>query len=227
MIDRDNRDKLIVEIQNFLNEKTDSFEFDENIFEIQSNTKDETIDFIVTFLWYFYDDIKSHKVTIEKSEWDAIQRLLLILKSDKEITEKIERKYTLRQAISAGLLALSVFSYFYVGYSIKLLFIFMGLGIISMSISWWKNKTVDNNEINWQIYPFSSISELLKLRREQKSFRKQAFNKKIENRRIRSTLENIFLQINFRLYWLIFSPLVLFYQSLPEANKIIEIKEAA
>ena len=140
MVDRDNRDKLIIEIKNFLNEKIDSFEFDENIFEIQANTEDKTINYVVKVLWHYYDDLKAHKVAIEKERWDIIQRFVLILKSNQEIIEKKEKKYTIRQALSLSLLSVFIVSYFYVGYNIKLLYISIGLGIFSMSLSWWKIK---------------------------------------------------------------------------------------
>jgi len=225
MVDRNNRDKLIIEIQNFINDKIDSFEFDENIFEIQSNSEDETIKYVVNSLWYYYDDLKEHKIAIEKEGWDFIQRLILILTSDKEIIEKKERKYTIRQALSLSFLIIFIVSYFYVGYTIKLLYISMGLGIFSMALSWWKVKSEINNLIKWELYPFSNIPELSILRREQKSFQKQHYDKKLKKRKIRSYFAHNLLLIHSRLSWLVFSPLVLLYQSLPETNSTIEIKE--
>ena len=226
MVDRDNRDKLIVEIQNFLNEKTDSFEFDENIFEIQANTEDKTINYIVKVLWHYYDDLKEHKVAIDKEGWDTIQRFLLVLKSNQEIIEKKERKYTTRQVLSLSLLSLFIVSYFYVGYTINLLYIAMGLGIFSMALSWWKIKSETDTLVKWELYPFSNIPQLLRLRRNQKSFQKQHYSKKIGTNEIRSNFIYYLMLIHSRLSWLVFSPFVLLYQSLPETNTTIEIKES-
>ena len=227
MVDRNNRDKLIVEIQNFLNEKTDSFEFDENIFEIQANTEDKTINYIVKVLWHYYDDLKAHKVAIEQEGWNKIQRFILILKSNHEIIEKREKKYTIRQALSLSLLSVFIVSYFYVGYNIKLLYISMGLGIFSMSLSWWKIKSEKDTLVKWELYPFSNMPQLLRLRRKQNSFKKQHYNQKVEKREIRSNFMSNLMLIHSRLSWLVFSPFVLLYQSLPETNTTIDIKESS
>jgi hypothetical protein len=225
MVDRNNRDRLIINIQNFMNDKINSFEFDENIFEVQTNSEDKTIKYVVDALWHYYDDIKDHKVTIYKEGWDFIQRLILILTSDKEIIEKKERKYTIRQVLSLVLFTIFILSYFYIGYSLQLLYISIGLGIFSMALSWWKEKSEINNLIKWELYPFSNIPELLTLKREQKSFQKQHYNQKLEQRNIRSDFIYIFLLIQSKLAWLVFSPFVLLYQSLPETNMTIVIKE--
>lgn len=226
MVDRNNRDKLIVEIQNFLNKKTESFEFDENIFEISDNSEDKTIKYVVKkVLWYYYDDLKEHKIAIGKEDWDTIQRFVLILKSNQEIIEKKEKKYTIRQALSLGLLSVFIVSYFYVGYNIKLLYISIGLGIFSMSLSWWKIKSEKDTFENWKLYPFSNIPQLLKLRRKQKSFQKQPYNQKVGTNEIRSNFIYYLMLIHSRLSWLVFSPFVLLYQSLPETNTTIDIKE--
>ncbi len=223
MVDRDNRDKLICEIQCFLNEKTDSFTFDKAIFDIDAKTKDETIRFVITILWFYYDDLRSHKVAVDKEGWDMIQRLLLILNSDQEIVEKKERKYTIRQPIALIALSLFVLAYFYVGYSTMLLYVTIGLGVVSMLLSRWRTYA-NRTTVKKELYPFSDTAQLLKLRRSVASFQKERYKQQLKKRKIRSSFESAVLHLPSRLFWLVFSPIVLLYQSFPETNIFVEIK---
>jgi len=226
MIDRKNRDKLTATIQKYLNEEIGSFEFDELIFDISINSEDETIIYIVNTLWYFYDDVKDHKVLFTKEEWDYVQRLLLILNSDKEIIKKEEKEYTVRQVLSLVLLIIFIISFFYLGYTFNLLLVSVGLGLLSMLINYWKSKSINKktNDIKWELEPFSSISELLILRRNQNTFKKSYYRKMLKKRKIRSTFTTYIMHIHSRLSWLVFSPFVLLYQSFPEKTHKIKIK---
>ena len=73
-VDRKNRDLLIAAINRYLDGETTAFKFDDEIFGIKSD--DPTISYAVRQLWYFYDDLKDHKVRLSKEGWDYIQRLI-------------------------------------------------------------------------------------------------------------------------------------------------------
>ena len=154
-----------------------------------------------------------------------IQRLLLILNSDQEIVERKEKKYTIRQLVALISLSLFLIAYFYVGPSITLLYIAVGLGVVSMLLSRWRAKANTHTTVRYELYPFSSISQLLKLRRKLPSFRKERYNQQLKQRAIRGSFENAVLHFHSRLSWLVFSPFVLLSQSFPETNIVIEIKE--
>ena len=77
MIDRLSRNKIIDAIKKYMGEEISAFEFDDLLWEI--NTEDKTAQEIISLLWYYYDDCKDHKVVANKETWDLFNRLLLLL----------------------------------------------------------------------------------------------------------------------------------------------------
>lgn len=225
MINRKDRDSITYTIQLYLDEKIDTFEFDELLQDIRADSKDETVLYVIDTLWY-YDDLKDHKILFTKGQWDYVQRLLLILSSDKEIFVKEERKFTIRQILSIVLVAIFVLAYFYLGFTFELLLVSMGLGVPSMIMSEWRTNAEyreDANHIKEELYPFSNLLELSSFRRDQKLFKKSYYNKVLEKREIRDKYVNGIMHIYYRLSWLVWSPLVLLYQSFPEVNTKISV----
>lgn len=79
-IDKKARMFLADTIQSYLGGKISNIEFDEIISKIES--EDPLIDYCVKYLWFFYDDIKTHTVSVDKNGWDFYWRLILLLRSD-------------------------------------------------------------------------------------------------------------------------------------------------
>ena len=225
MIDRNNRNQLILAIQSFLDEKTDALQFDEIIFDIDAKTEDETIHFAVEMLWLYYDDFKPHKVTLIKEEWDAIQRLILLLSSDREIVQKKKWHYTARQLVAVGLLALYALICFYVAIGLTLFYATIGLGLLSIALSLWKREYESNKKVRWEIYPFTTVTQLRNVRSETAFFQKQHYPVQVGERSIRTPFANALLHIHSKLSWLVYAPLVLLYQALPEIDRWVEIKK--
>ncbi len=226
-VDRPNRDALVAAINRYLDGETTAFKFDDEIFSIDSD--DPTISYVVRQLWFFYDDLKDHKAQLSKEAWDYFQRLVLVLQSDAHVEVSTRRRWGYSQLIA--LAALLVFGYaaYWLGWGMQLLVLLIPCGVVSIAISWWRNKIatkkVDKNQI--ALMPFSSVSELLPLRRRVQNFRKRKYPAGMTPFKIRSPLEETAMKLQSYAAWLRFSPLVLAFQVLPntETNTRIVIDD--
>ena len=80
MVDRAGRERVFDLTLLFMGGEIGSFEFDDALSKIE--TKDTTLKEVIHLLWFFYDDLENKKIDLDKSGWDDLNRLLLILKSD-------------------------------------------------------------------------------------------------------------------------------------------------
>lgn len=224
-IDRDNRDRLVETIKQFLNEEMMAFDFRDAICNIYSKSKDPAILYAIDTLWYFYDDSKDHKVALEKVQWDFINRLMLLLKSDARITIDKNSKWHFTQLVAAVSLLLFCLCTAVLGFGEHLFIVAIPFGIISFVIAKIRNKSkpeLSKNEL--ALTPFKSRSEILTLRRKLPYFKKMKYSSTIENRPFRSDFYMKFLNFYWRIIWLMLSPLVLIYQSFPDKNEVIHIR---
>jgi hypothetical protein len=218
MFSRYDRDSLIEVINRYLNEELTAFKLDEALSEIGTRTKDKTVDQVVQLLWCHYDDVEDHKVVASKEEWDYFQRLLLILKSDAEIVQETgERKWTARQAVAAVCLVLFGLAVAKTGFGYHLLVVTMPLGLVSMLLSHWRSRD-EARRLHDQtaLMPFGSVSELLSLRRKVRNFVKARYPARLGSRQIRGPVSAAAMWLHFGVVWLIFSPVALAFQMLPE-----------
>ena len=218
MFSRYDRDSLIEVINRYLNEELTAFKLDEALSEIGARTKDETAKQVVDLFWCHYDDVEDHKVVATKEEWDYFQRLLLILKSDAEIVQETgERKWTARQAVAAVCLVLFGLAVAKTGFGYHLLVVTMPLGLVSMLLSHWRSSD-EARRLHDQtaLMPFGSVSELLSLRRKVRNFAKARYPARLGSRQIRGPVSAAAMWLHFGVVWLIFSPVALAFQMLPE-----------
>ena len=79
-IDRKSRDRFADLMEAYLQGHLSNLDFDEAISAIESD--DPLIEFCRRWVWYFYDDLKEHRVALDKEGWDFFYRLILLLRSD-------------------------------------------------------------------------------------------------------------------------------------------------
>ncbi len=218
MFSRYDRDAMVETINRYLSDDLTAFKLDEALSEIGVRTKDETVQQIVALFWYYYDDVEDHKVVASKEEWDYFQRLLLILKSDADIVQETgHRKWTARQAVAAVCLALFGLAVVRTGWGYHLLVVTFPLGVVSMLLYHWRSR-VETRRLHEQtaLVPFDSASQMLSLRRKVRNFAKARYPVRLGNRRIRSPVTSAFMWLHAGVAWLMFSPLVLMFQAVPE-----------
>ncbi len=217
-IDRKARDNLAIVIEAFLAEDFGAFEFDDRINAVADNTDDETVHAVVHLLWFHYDDLKDHTAALSRVEWDYFQRLLL-LRSDSFLRSDRRLRWTGRQAVALAAILAFTAGAFMLGFGWQLLLVTIPLGVVSMALSRWPARDRESDDVDFlRLTPYSSLSELLAVRRTAPGFRKRRYPGAMEARRIRGPIENTLLTIQAGAMWLIFSPVVLSFQALPKAQ---------
>ena len=223
MVDREARDAMVGAMERYLNEEITAFEFDDALSEIE--TEDETVSDTRISLWFFYDDCKDHKVVATKEDWDFLHRIILVLKSSAHIKTPRRMRWTMRQPIAACCLLLYGVMAYFMGFGSHLLFAHAACGIVSMGLAYWRYHPAASPSHRKQqaLAPFSSVSELLAVRRKVRCFTKGKYSPAIEERRIRNVILNaamlvVFVALPALPFWLTLSPLVLFGQSIGEVD---------
>jgi hypothetical protein len=215
IVDRKNRDALVAAINRFLDGQTTAFQFDEDIFGIKSN--DLTISHTVRNLWYFYDDLMDHKVRLSKESWDYIQRLILVLRSDGHVEIFESRRWDYTQLVAVAALLLFIYAAHWLGFGMQLLALAIPFGLVSIALSSWRSRketrSVDKTTVI--LTPFSTLSELIHLRRNVPAFRKRNYPAWMKPFKIRTHLEETTIILPAYAAWMLFSPLVLIFQALP------------
>jgi hypothetical protein len=214
MIDREARDKTISAIEEYLDDKITAFEFDERLQEIESD--DSTVEGIVRAAWFYYDDCKDHNVILSKQAWDYFQRLLLILKSDAEISSSVTRRWSWDHAFAWAAFAAFVWIAFFVGFGFQLILLAIPFGVVSISISLYRECRLPQlDPHDTACIPFDSFSQIRWLRHQVPTFQKRPYRTELQGRKIRSEAANSFVRMFACCYWLAFSPVVLLFQGLP------------
>ena len=217
MVDRTARDELAATIERYLDEEITAFEFDAEIFGLADGTEDATVEEAVLTLYFYYDDSIDHKVVATKRDWDLFQRVLLLLRSDGELVRTRRRRWTVRQPIAAcgvvafGLCALAL------GFTQQLLLVCIPLGCISGLLYGWRRREEQSRPWDPEIIsPFSSVAEMLGVRRLLPGFAKRRYPGRLRKRRIRGRVEELVVLAWSGFLWFLLSPLVLLIYSFPE-----------
>jgi hypothetical protein len=217
MVDRRARDELAAIVERYLGEEITAFEFDGTIAKVQNRTEDQTVDAIVGWLWFQYDDLVDHKVVASKERWDWFQRVLLLLRSDGELEWKKRRRWTIRQPIAASGAVAFWLAALALGFTLPLLLVCILLGCLSAALCRWRERSERGRQQDTDfIFPFSSVSEMLGVHRRASGFAKARYPGHLRDRRIRGWLAEVGLWAQWVPGWFAFSPLVLLFQSLPE-----------
>ncbi len=218
---RYDRDALVAVINRYLSDDLTAFRLDDALSDLSARTKDQTVKHVADLFWYHYDDIEDHKVIASKEEWDFFQRLLLILKSDADIVEETgERKWTARQAVAAACLAVFAVVLAKTGWGSHLFLATVPLGGVSVLLKLWQS-SLEETQLRQQarLVPFGSMSEMRSVRRKVQGFVKSRYPTRLGSRQIRGPVSEAFNWLHFAVVWLLFSPVALLVQALPEREQ--------
>ena len=224
MIDRNARNEMSEVIERYLAEETTAFQFDDALTRISDKTQDQTVCDVAMDLYFLYDDFRNHKIVASKAEWDYFQRLLLLLKSDGRIEVVKRRRWTIRQLIAVCCLTLFVVLALRSGFGAHLMLLATPFGFISMSLSYWRHRAARPYDRTWiPLIPFFSCAGLLAVHRTVPTFSKRQYPPSLATRRIRSRALELAMWIRGVLMWLVFSPLVLLLQAMPENWSVTKV----
>lgn len=223
MIDRAAREQLASILRSYMNEEITAFQLDERLDSFRSFPNDKTVELIAADLWGCYDDLKDHRVVASKQTWDYFNRVLLLLSSDAELEEK-RREFAWHSGqVAPGIcLLLAIGASVRVGWNLNLVSVFVSSGLISMAIS-WVNRRRTRKKSAPETYPFPSFNALSFLRRRTQLFSKAPYPKPLALRSIRHPFINAVMWVPTIAGWLLLSPIVLFFQTLPEKRRNIRI----
>jgi hypothetical protein len=218
---RYDRDALVEVINRYLSDDLTAFKLNDALIDIAARTKDETVKRVVDLLWCHYDDLEDHKVVASKEEWDFFQRLLLILKSDADLVEETgKRLWTARQALAVACLTVFGVVVAKTGWGYHLFCVTVPLGGVSVLLKLW-HSGLEEPRLRQQapLIPFGSVSELRSLRRKVRGFVKSRYPTRLGSRQIRGPVGDAFNWLHFVVVWLLFSPVALLIQALPEREQ--------
>jgi hypothetical protein len=223
-IDREHRDMLVEAIDRYLHDELTAFEFDDAIFDIRDQTHDETVKQVVDFLWCYYDDCDDHKVVLDRANWNCIQRLRLLLKSDATLHFTNQRIWSVTQFLAAIALAFFVWVAYQTGIGEHLLVVAIPFGVISIALSKWRWRLYYNaSECDYSLYPFTSLPQILCVRHGVPNFHKERYPTHLTSRRIRGTVGSLVSWLHIYPFWMLYSPVVLLAQLLPVSVQVRKV----
>jgi hypothetical protein len=224
MIDRAAREQLASILRSYMNEEITAFQLDERLDSFRRFPNDETVELIAADLWGCYDDLKDHKVVATKETWNYFNRVLLLLSSDAELErERNEFRWHSGQILPGVCLLLAVGLSVSAGWNLDLVEIFVPFGLVSMAISWMNCRRSVGSPAP-EIYPFPSFISLSAVRRRTGFSSKMPWKKALGSRKIRHPLIATMMWAPRIAAWLVLSPVILLFQSLPERTRNARLK---
>jgi hypothetical protein len=208
MIDRQARSRIRSIVDDFLDRKITAFTFDDQLQAIE--TKDATAQEVMRALWFTYDDLRDHgPERWSKPVWDQVQRLLLVLDGDLEITQiKCRWRWRWSQAVAlVGLLVVVVL--FWNDHGLALMLIG---GAISKAIAWWHGR-YSRDDDPAEAAPFASPAQIRRALRRIPGWRKRR-HPGGSTPRLRSRCLEWLYGCNGGMLWCLCSPVVLVLQAL-------------
>lgn len=220
MVDREARDKMEALIRDFMEERLTSFKMDDRIDEITGSTRDDLVKDVGTTLWLCYDDLKDHKIVADQGLWQLLNRLRLLLQSESVLEfEPGRRTWDWTQAAAIlGLLGFAGMAW-QQGWGEHLYIYGMPFGLLSMGITWIRRRRQRDEEARLEnkpeTLPFSSYGDLRLVRRQVPGFFRLPYPATLAGRRLRNRWVERIMMLPCGAAWLIYSPVVLFFQAFP------------
>ena len=230
MIDRAARDKMVAAIEAYLNDEIMAFDFDDALVDIACKTTDDAVKDMQYVLWFFYDDLKDHKIVASKEAWNLMCRIILFLRSNAEIETKCVRQWSSTQMTTFGLIFLIAFLVWTVGASWTLLIAWIGTGMLTWEIDRRirapLRKASHDLPNNIEVFPFDSVPSIFRAAESVPDFHKRPFPPELAKRRIRTGLSGFLFNTEMHLPrpilltfgfigWTIVLPFVLLGQLFP------------
>lgn len=201
-------------IQEYLDEQIKSFEFDERLWEFH-DSPDPIVHHVAGACLGFFDDSHDHLIAVDKADWDCLQRLLLLLKSNCILRHRRTWVWSWTQLPAFGAAITFVIAATQIEWGFGLLVLAIPFGVISFVLTLARPvKANDASPLFGVMEPFENFSDLAEAYRGS-GFQKSRFPLHLMKRRIRSPVADLFLLVQHIAIWLIFSPIILVFQSLP------------
>lgn len=186
-------------------------------------SEDDTVRYACEILGDYHEGYDCDVHLMDKSEWDHLERVRLVLLSDAELCRDSRCKFGARQLLCCvGLIAFAVFVFF-TGSGWHLLAGTSILGVLVVAVGkFTPSTTSESNPYEPIIEPFATVQQLSNTYKSTASFRKNRFPK--EWRDDTSDWEHLSWLINS--FWLsvcaivllVLSPIILLVLAVPECE---------
>jgi hypothetical protein len=226
MIDRNARDRMAATLRSYMGEKITAFELDESLGKVM--TEDRTARKVRLWLWFHYDDLKDHKVVASKAQWDYFNRLLLLLASNAEIEiNRTWRGWHMSQVPAGLCVACLAFIVLRTGVGYHLIIYALPFSFLSLVIGRFNRRRMAKlRPEDDSLIPFQSFSDLRAIRRGVPGFIKARYPEGLVGREIRPNRDQKWFRVYEIILWLVFGPLALLLQTLPDAEAVITVRTA-
>ncbi len=206
MIDRDARNRLLGVIEDYMDDKCVEDPFESQVGEIAYASRDETVGQIVGWLENFSDDCLPRRICVTRHGWQLLNRFRLLLASDAEFENVVERRRSVRQVLAACVLIVSVIGWCCVCFANDGMHLFGWSAVLSgaagsfllfrwRDVAWAKHEPEPRKPLgepgDYETFPFDSLGEILSLRRTVAGFACRKYRKEIAGRDDRSLWERI------------------------------------
>jgi hypothetical protein len=220
--DRDARDRMADAVRAYMNGEITAFDLDDALAAATDDTRDKTADAAKLLLWDHYGDVGDARVAASRKDWDALNRLRLLLESD-VVLQLVTgpRRWTLRNAIAAAALAWFAYLAEQTGWGWMLVAVAMPFGIVSMALAGWRSWEKKRRQA---FAPFPSAESLGDARRRVAGFEDAPFPPDLRERKRKSWFSRTDMDdVSLGILWLILSPVVLAFQAWPRREHIVSI----
>jgi hypothetical protein len=205
---------MVAAIDAYMSESMTAFKFADELDRIVGRTKDDTVHRVRWAFWGHYDDVTDHKIVACKEQWDYFNRLRLLLASNAQLMKnKGAWHWHATQAAAALGLASFIAAWMITGWGVHLYLATLPLGGLAMLIfQAIERRQAARPEVPETLVPFPSMAVLRRVRRSVPSFSRRHYPERLADRRIRSPITHFVMLLP----WLLFSPVLLLLQMLPE-----------
>lgn len=201
----------------YLNREINSAEMDAHLLEYDE-CGDPIIEHVVDSMYDYCEGADDRLVCLSKSQWDHVQRLLLLLAADCRIDTHTLTHWSWRQLIAFIAISCFLCCSFVLGWGPHLWFVTIPFGLVSIALRYGYPMEIsersDVHPYREIIYPFASMHDLATAYRSA-TFQKTRYPRKFGLRDADSTAVNEYRMIHCFVLWLVFSPVILLFQSLP------------
>ena len=215
------RESLAVVLRAFLNGQIMAFDLDDQL-DVFRGSDDPVIQYVISAVWFHYDDCADHLQCLDREEWNFFQRLLLLLASDWTLETKSSRIFSFQQVVAAASLALFVFFAVQLGWGSQLLVLAVPFGAVSMLL--WRTRSLLSTD-SYQVAsePFAGRCDIRQAYLST-GFRKMRYPGLVADRQIRSPFMDRFYHLYWHVVWLLLSPVVLFVQAFPRTHSLVRAR---
>lgn len=216
------RASLVQLIHDFLLGKVEAGSFEEQLL-LYNRSNDSVLRYVAQAIEDLYDEDLDEVSVGTKLHWDFVQRLLLVLSTERQVRIETKVYWSVEQLGAAVALGFFAWSACFFGWGPHLFLLTAALGLFSICLSRVREKRDGMvSPFNSIIYPFATFDEL-EAAYQASNFRKMKYDKQRIEHRSRARFEFFDKWFQDLIVVPLCSPLVLLFQMIPPHHTRIRV----